>query len=786
MMLKKWGLAFAACAATVLLGTPSLPAVSQSPDRLLVVDCLLPAQVRRLGGSMTYLGPRRAVKSIASECEIRGGEYVAFDRANFSTSLQVWKPQAEQGDPQAQVYVGEIFEKGLGTTPDYAQAAMWYQKAADQGFARGLSDLAYLYEQGLGVPKDPVKALNLYRKSAGINNDDLTFASDVAAATAEATSKIDALTEQLAKSNGEIEGLRSSLEQAQAEARARSTALNAAQREAQALRAKAAALRADPGAGSPERGAELKRLERELAASEAKLAQQQADARTLEAANNAKSEELAERLRAAAAEGEQLRAQLGTHSTEAQQARAELAGAKARMDSMTAQISQLQQQLNAERAKVADERAKIARQSASHDAAAGDELTRLRQALADREARLSQQQALIATVQTERASQEQELERLKAQQAVAEQQQQQRTLDQKQQSMDREALRAQLESLQQKLLQSQQRLSEASAAAAEEKGRVEVDESKLVEQRARIAALEAESRSYSDEVSRLKAAEAQTVALRSANSSPVTAGSQSAAPLPHVSRQELNLGGYYALIVGNNSYQNMPNLESAVNDARSLERVLKEHYGFKTRLLINATRADILGALNEYRQSLGERDSLLIYYAGHGELNERNLLGYWLPVNAKRDDTTEWISDRMITDQIGLMSARHVLVIADSCYSGAMTRSSDMRLVATTGQSGEMKRLLKLALLPSRTVLTSGGVAPVLDGGAGANSIFARSLIDALSRNHAVLEGSTLYDQVFDPVRKAAARFKVDQSPRYSALSDAGHLNGEFLLIPVS
>jgi hypothetical protein len=103
-MLKKWGLTLAACAVTALLGTPvSMPAVSQSPDRLLVVDCLLPAQVRRLGGSMTYLGPRRAVKSIASECEIRGGEYVAFDRANFSTSLQVWKPQAEQGDPQAQV-----------------------------------------------------------------------------------------------------------------------------------------------------------------------------------------------------------------------------------------------------------------------------------------------------------------------------------------------------------------------------------------------------------------------------------------------------------------------------------------------------------------------------------------------------------------------------------------------------------------------------------------------------------------------------------------------------------
>src|SRR5271154_5186465 len=167
------GLSLAASAISVAAST------EMNPNRLVVVDCLLPGQVRQLGGQMTYLSPRTPVKSTASECEIRGGEYVAYDRANFATSLQVWLPQAKEGDPQAQVYVGEIYEKGLGTAPDYAQAAFWYQKAADQGFAIGLSDIAYLYEQGLGVPKDPVKALNLYRKSAGISGDDLTFTSAV-------------------------------------------------------------------------------------------------------------------------------------------------------------------------------------------------------------------------------------------------------------------------------------------------------------------------------------------------------------------------------------------------------------------------------------------------------------------------------------------------------------------------------------------------------------------------------------------------------------------------------
>jgi hypothetical protein len=805
-MLKKCVVGILSASIALIVSAPSaLSEVSQSPDRLLVVDCLLPAKVRRLGGSMTYLAPRRAVKSIASECDIRGGEYVAYDRANFSTSLQVWKPQADQGDPQAQVYVGEIFEKGLGTTPDYAQAAMWYQKAADQGFTRGMADLAYLYEKGLGVPKDPVKALNLYRQSAGISNDDLTFASEVSAAKAEAASQIDALTRQLAASNVELESERSALEQAQAQARQRNDALASAQREAQALRARVAELKAaGGGTGSADHAAELKRLQSELAQSEAKIAQQQQDARALETANAAKTAELTTKLQAATDEDRQLRAQLGDRGSDAVQARADLAAAKARMESMSAQIADLQRQLTTERTAVAGEKAKIAQQSSSRDAANSEELARLKLTLADREARISQQQALITSVQTQRTAAEQQVERLKAQQAAAEQQQ-------KQQALDSEALKAQLASAQLKLLQSQQRLAEANAGAAEEKARIAADqaqlqqrresasqtqqaeinrlttalgdrEAKLGEQRTRIAALEAESRSYSEEITRLKAQDTQTVALRSP-----TAGTASTyfAP-PRVTPKELNLGNYYALIIGNNTYQNMPNLASAENDARALQRVLQEHYGFKTRLLINATRADILGALNEYRLSLGDKDNLLIYYAGHGELNERNLQGYWLPVNAKRDDTTEWISDRMITDQIGLMSARHILVIADSCYSGAMTRSSGLRLVAASGQSNETKRLVKLATLPSRTVLTSGGVAPVLDGGAGANSIFARSLIDVLARNQSVLEGSGLYDQVFDPVHKAAARFKVDQSPRYSALSDAGHLNGEFLLIPVS
>src|SRR5262249_19064167 len=136
-------------------------------DDLFVVDCLLPGRVQKLGQRLTYLTPRQPVKTTAQDCEIRGGEYTAYDRSNYATALKIWLPQAEAGDKVAQTYVGEIYEKGVGGTPDYASAATWYRKAAEQDHPRAQINLAHLYETGSGVEKDPVTALRWYRRAAG-------------------------------------------------------------------------------------------------------------------------------------------------------------------------------------------------------------------------------------------------------------------------------------------------------------------------------------------------------------------------------------------------------------------------------------------------------------------------------------------------------------------------------------------------------------------------------------------------------------------------------------------
>ena len=100
------------------------------------VVCLLPGRVRKVGGMLTYLERRKPREMTASECEIRGGEYTLYDRANYQNALAVWMEGAREGDSTAQIYVGEIYEKGWLGEPDYRSAALWYGKAADQGDRR--------------------------------------------------------------------------------------------------------------------------------------------------------------------------------------------------------------------------------------------------------------------------------------------------------------------------------------------------------------------------------------------------------------------------------------------------------------------------------------------------------------------------------------------------------------------------------------------------------------------------------------------------------------------------
>src|SRR5262252_3122136 len=199
---------------------------------LEIVDCLLPGQVRQLG-AMTYLTQRRPAHTTAADCRIRGGEYVAYYRADAKTALHVWLPAAEAGDPEAQTNVGEIYERGIGTEPNYDAAVIWYKKAADQSYARAQFNLGTLYEQGLGVPADKLAALNLYRQAWGLPVDNVMYAS---AAQREQEQLRSELEKQLAEKDQQLGLLQKQLTQMQDElARKQASEHSAANSEIEAL-----------------------------------------------------------------------------------------------------------------------------------------------------------------------------------------------------------------------------------------------------------------------------------------------------------------------------------------------------------------------------------------------------------------------------------------------------------------------------------------------------------------------------------------------------------------------
>ena len=226
----------------------------------------------------------------------------------------------------------------------------------------------------------------------------------------------------------------------------------------------------------------------------------------------------------------------------------------------------------------------------------------------------------------------------------------------------------------------------------------------------------------------------------------------------------IQFGNYHALVIGNNKYRVLNRLETAEGDARAVAKVLRDAYGFNVKLLLNATRADLIGAMTKLRAKLTKADNLLIYYAGHGESYTIAGQGYWLPVDAEANVPANWVSTSDITTMVRAIRAKHIMVVADSCYSGTLVCAAQTHIKTAAARRAWLSRMSKKR---ARTALASGGLEPVLDGGGG-HSVFTKAFMDALKENKSVLDGQALFDAIKRPIVVNA-----DQTPQYSDIRRA-------------
>ena len=230
---------------------------------------------------------------------------------------------------------------------------------------------------------------------------------------------------------------------------------------------------------------------------------------------------------------------------------------------------------------------------------------------------------------------------------------------------------------------------------------------------------------------------------------------------------------YYALIIGNNNYQHLEKLDAAENDARVLANILKKKYGFEVELLLNGDYDNTVNSIFKMTKKLKKDDNLLIYYAGHGQLDRAENRGYWLPIDASYELRSRWISNSTIVDRVKATKAKHVLLMVDSCFSGLLMRSGE---AAPSVETMDAKYIERLKNKKTRLVITSGGNEPVVDSDGGQHSLFALKLIDTLKNNNTVINSQILFENIRRYVVSNA-----DQTPERAMVHKTGHDGGDFL-----
>lgn len=743
------------------------------PDKMRIVDCMLPGRIHQLGNQAAFIGPRRPEKIAAGLCEIRGGEYVAYDRADLETSLQVWLVEAEMGNANAQTYIGEMYEQGLGATPNHEKAAEWYRKAADQGFARAQMNLGHLYEKGLGVPVDKVAALTWYRKATGLTQDELQLASQSAP-----------LKKELAESQQSNEELKRRLTVLEGQ-------LNVRMRELESTRKQIIHQRRVPARPVPEIGQQemkLTALQKELDQREQVLEQRQLQF----------SEEQ-EQLRQRAAQAQK---EYETVKTELQAAKDREVGLQAQLTRQEETAGDLQQQLSDLQQEFQLKQTKLANAESDLEQIRADLGQHLQQPIApENEKELSRLKELVVQREIQVNTMHQELEKFEAEttlerdalthrlesakkeetamrhlvdQHIAESTNYQKRLketekelqsarvDLKHQSEDLGNLGEQLELTQREALEKQQQLelyiSKTGTLASEHNK----DSEKL----------SAEIESLKKTIDQLKAEVASNVQPEEP-------------PIPGDLFAPEEFGDYYALIISNSGYTQLDSLPTAKKDAEAVSRILKEDYGFSTTVVPDANLGKVLVELLHMKEKLTENDKLLIYYIGHGYL-DKDGNGWWQLVGSASDNQERgnWLDDKEIAAQLDSIKARHILIVADSCYSTQWTAHSDLQVYKPPEKYGDRNILKKwvrrMLSIETRMVLTSGQLRPIALSKDSKNSIFTTAFLDTLQKNRPVLEGSRLAYEIYQSVGAAEKNLGLKGTPTYDSIHPSVHRGGEF------
>jgi tetratricopeptide (TPR) repeat protein len=227
---------------------------------------------------------------------------------------------------------------------------------------------------------------------------------------------------------------------------------------------------------------------------------------------------------------------------------------------------------------------------------------------------------------------------------------------------------------------------------------------------------------------------------------------------------------YYAILIAESDYQDekFEDLTNPVKDVAELKEILVKKYTFEPKnvmVLNNVGRLSLLDSLQDKCNNLTEEDNLLIYYAGHGTVRKVGnafVDAFLIPSDAKKDKWNTFINSNDLKESIKLTNAKHVLLVVDACFGGALFRS------ALDDAPQSIKNTYQYA---SRRFLTSGNLEPVPDNGK-----FVQNLKIFLTSN------PNKFVTTLDLVQYIKKNAEIG-TPQFERIDGTGDAGGDFVFI---
>ncbi|MBM4345625.1 MAG: caspase family protein [Deltaproteobacteria bacterium] len=239
----------------------------------------------------------------------------------------------------------------------------------------------------------------------------------------------------------------------------------------------------------------------------------------------------------------------------------------------------------------------------------------------------------------------------------------------------------------------------------------------------------------------------------------------------------------WAVVIGIDGYHNLPKLGGAVRDASRVGEYLKSQ-GFDVTVLTDerATRGAITELVGDKLPGkVGPDDRVLVYFAGHGLSRGEGdaAMGYLMPVESKRDSPAATaISMAELQRWFAQYKAKHVLYVADACYSGLSigTRS--------VGLSPETKAYIReVTKRPVRVALVAGNSGQEAHEYQG-HGLFTYFLLQGLQGSaDGNKDGLVTTDELAAFIKPSVAQtatqqFRAQQHPQFARMGE-----GEFLFL---